>query len=163
MDAAYVMEHIQNHQEIGEVSSVMNYDTEMVQRAVAGMMETSSGHTVGLSQEMYSIADGDGENEDVLDFEDQNERSFLAWRAAGGNSNNNSHQILYPRVKELASVYENNPERLREVAAVLDELIKKGKAENAALQHKPAGKMVSAVARNMHVKQHKHSKQSHHK
>ena len=136
----------------------------MVNRAVAAMMETSSVHTVGLSQEMYSNADDDGENEDVLDFDDQNEMSFLAWQSAGGSSNNNSHQILYPRLKELASVYENNPERLREVAAVLDELIQKGKAETAAMQQKPKGKMVPAVARNMHgVKQHTHSKRSHHK
>ena len=61
----------------------------------------------------------------------------------GGSSNNSSHQILYPRRKELASVYENNPERLHEVAVVLGELIQKGKAENAAMQQKPAGKMVS--------------------
>jgi hypothetical protein len=163
MDATSVFEHFQKLRENGDVSSVMNYDTEMVNRAVAAMMETSSGHTVGLSQEMYSNADDDDENEDVLDFDEQNERSFLAWQSTGGSSNNNSHQILYPRLKELASVYENNPERLREVAAVLDELIQKGKAENAAMQQKPAGKMVSAVARNMNVKQHKHSKQIYHK
>ena len=47
------------------MSSVMNYDTEMVNRAVAAMMETSSGHTVGLLQETYTNAD-DGENEDVF-------------------------------------------------------------------------------------------------
>jgi hypothetical protein len=164
MDASSVFDHFQNRPGIGDVSSVMNYDTEMVNRAVAHMVETSSGHSVGLTQEMYTDADDDdGENEDVLDFDEQNETSFLAWQSTGGSSNNNSHQILYPRLKELASVYENNPERLREVAAVLDEWIQKGKAENAAMQQKPAGKMVSAVARNMHVKQHKHSKQIHHK
>jgi hypothetical protein len=163
MDSASLLEHIQKIEEIGEVSSVMNYDTEMVNRAVAALMETSSGHTVGLSQEMYSNADDDCENEDVLDFDDQNETSFLAWQSAGCSSKNNSHQILYPRLKELVSVYENNPERLREVAAVLDELIQKGKAENAAMQQKPEGKMISSVTRNMHVKQHKHSKQLHHK
>ena len=75
----------------------------MVNRDVAAMMETSSEHTVGLSQEMYTNADDDGEN-DIPDFDEQNERSFLAWQSTGDSSNNNSHQILYPRLKELANV-----------------------------------------------------------
>ena len=163
MDATSIFEHFRKHQEIGDASSVTNYDTGIINRAIEAMMETSSGHTVGLSQEMYTHADDEYETEDVLDFDKQNDRSFLAWNSNRDSTNNNSHQILYPRVKELASIYENNPEKLREVAAVLDELIQKGKAENAAMQQKPAGKMVSATARNMRVKQHKHSKQIYHK
>ena len=146
-------EHFSNRVEM----KVSNYTTNMVDMAVAALIEKSSVHTVGLSQEMYS-ADDDGGDEDVLDFDEQNERSFLAWQCTG-NSINNSHQILYPRVKELASIYENNPERLQEIAAVLDELIKKGKAENAVTKQKPAGQMISAIPRNGNVKQRKHSKQ----
>jgi hypothetical protein len=106
---------------------------------------------------MYSAHDDVGD-EDVLDFDEQNERSFWAWQCTGA-SNMNSHQILYPRVKELASIYENNPERLQEVAAVLDELIQKGKAENAVTKQKPAGQIISAIPRNGNVKQRKHLKQ----
>ena len=166
MDATSAFNHFGKNMEM----SVMNYSTDMVNKAVAAMRETSSVHTIGLSQEMYTNADDDfddfenADDDNVLNFEEQNERSFLAWQSSeGASSYRNSHQILFPRVKELASVYENNPEGLREVASVLDELIQKGKAKNAATQQKPSGQMVSAVARNRNVNQKKHSKQSHHK
>ena len=77
----------------------------------------------------------------------------------------NSHQILFPRLKELVSLYDSHPpDKLREVAAVLDDLIQKGKAESAAMQQKkPAGRVVPSIARNMHARKHKHVKQIHHK
>ena len=77
-------------------------------------------------------------------------------------ANKNSHQILFPRLKELASVYDSHPpEKVQEVAAVLDELIQRGKAENAAMvqQQIPAGQLVLAVGRNVHARQHKQAKQ----
>ena len=73
-----------------------------------------------------------------------------------------SHEILAPRLKELASVLEHNPEKQIEVAALLDELIQKGKAENAAMQQKPpVGHIVSALAPNNQV-QHAHTKKKKH-
>ena len=67
----------------------------------------------------------------------------------------------FGRCIELASVYEHNPEKLIEVAALLDELIQNG-AENAAMQQKPpVGHNVSALAPNNQV-QHAHTKQKKH-
>jgi hypothetical protein len=159
MDATSAFDHFDKHMDV----SVMNYSVDMVDKAVAAMRGTSSVHTVGLSQEMYTTnGDDDFEHDDdveVIDFDEHNELSFLAWQSTNAVTNKNSHQILYPRLKELASVYENNPAKLREVAAILDELIQKGKAENAAMEPKPSGTMVSAVARNRNVHKKKHSKQ----
>ena len=85
----------------------------------------------GLSQEIHTYEDDDSnEEEGVGDFDEHNERSFSMWQSSRSMVDMNSHQILYPRLKELASLYENNQERLREIAIVLDEWIKKGKAEN---------------------------------
>ena len=114
--------------------NVVNYPTETLHRAMAQEWESYSKDYEGLSQVIHTTADDGSENEDVVDFDEQNERSFLRWQSTTSLSNRNSHQILYPRLQELASLYENNEERLREVAAVLDEWILKGKAEKAIKQ-----------------------------
>jgi hypothetical protein len=61
-----------------------------------------------------------------------------------------------PRLKELVRVYEDKPEKIIEVAALLDMLIQEGKKENATMQPKLVGHCVSALAPNDRV-QHAHT------
>lgn len=166
MDAATVQEYFLTGI---ETPTVKNYDKAFVARAVAKMTGTSSVHSVGLSQEIHIPGGDDGENEDfgesddnMFDFSNQTDMSLMQWQLGKGMANKNSHQILFPRFKELTSIYDGHPpEKIMEVAAVLDELIQKGKAENAAMvqQQIPVGQFVSAVGRNMHARQHKQAKQ----
>ena len=102
-------------------------------------------------------------DDNIFDFGKQTNMSLMQWQLGEGMANKNSHQqILFPRLKELASVYNSHPpEKVQEVAAVLDELTQRGKAENAAMvqQQIPAGQLVSAVGRNVQARQHKQAKQ----
>ena len=143
---------------------IMNYPEETIDRAMDEEEEAyRSGRRnyAGLSQEIHTYEDDDSiEEEGVGDFDEHNERSFSMWQSTRSMVDMNSHQILYPRLKELASLYENNQERLREIAIVLDEWIKKGKAENTRMQQIPTGQMISAMGRNKYVKQTKHQKQN---
>ena len=127
-----------------------------------------------VSQEIHTIAREDREHEEVDEsevpndntfaFGEQSNMSFLEWQSGEGMAKKNSHQILFPRLKELVSVYDDHPpEKILEVAAVLDDLIQKGKAESAAMQQeKLAGQVVSVVAINMHARKQKQAKQTRH-
>ena len=138
----------------------------MVDAAVAAMAIDT---TIGLSQEMYHADDqnefdfqghNDASESEVLDFCGQNNASFSAWQSNAALTMT-PKEILAPRLKELASVYEHRPEKLIEVAALLDKLIQQGKAENAAMQTKPVGHFVSALAPNKRL-QHTHIRQKAH-
>jgi hypothetical protein len=151
MDAAAALLYFQCHLDNVKVA---NYDSTTVDLVVAAM-EKDSSHTVGLTQETYTADDN---NEFDVGFQENNEASFSAWQCTGSRRMT-SHEMLAPRLKELVSVYEDKPEKIIEVAALLDRLIQEGKAENAAMQPKPVGHCVSALAPNDRRVQHTHTKQ----
>ncbi len=135
---------------------ISNYRHCEVEAALAAMAAKSI-HAVGMTQETYH-GDGDG-NSAVSNFQDMNDTDFSTWkvRRVGTVS---AHDILAPRLKELASVYEHMPEKLLPLTIVLDEFIQRGKAINAALQPRPpVGHIVSSIVPNGCV-QHAHTKQS---
>lgn len=149
MDAAAALSYFQCHLDKVKVA---NYNSTTVDSVIAAM-EKDSSHTVGLTQETYTADD----NNEFVDFQEHNEASFSAWQCTGSRSMT-SHEMFAPRLKELVSVYEDKPEKIIEVAALLDRLIQEGKAENAAMQPKPVGHCVSALAPNNRL-QHTHTTQ----
>ena len=153
MDATAAFAYFRSRRHV----KVINYSPTMVDLAVATMANDSSQHIVGLTQENYNA---DDDYNEILDFQEHNDASFLVWQSTDAPTMT-SHEILAPRLKELASIYEHNPDKLIEVAAILDQLIQKGKAENAAMRQKPVGHIVSALAPNNQT-QHTHTKQKKH-
>jgi hypothetical protein len=137
-----------------EKFKVANYSCFEVESALAAMAAKSI-HAVGMTQETYH-ADSDGHCE--INFQEMNDADFSAWEI-GKARTTTAHDILAPRMKELASIYENMPHMLVPLTAVLDEHIQRGKAMNAALQPKPVGRVVSSIVPNGCV-QHSHSRQN---
>jgi transcription-repair coupling factor (superfamily II helicase) len=154
MDATAAFAYFFCHPDV----EVVNYSSTMVDLAVAAMANNSSHHIVGLTQETYNA---DDDNDEVVDFHKHNDASFLvAWQSTSARIMT-AHEILAPRLKKLASLYEHKPFKLIEFAAVLDQWIQKGEAENAATQRKPVGHIISALAPNNQV-QLTHNKQKKH-
>lgn len=157
MDIAAALVYFQDHRKKVEV---VNYS---LSAATIAAMANNSSHSIGLTQDTFNVDDDHIEvtSLEVVDFQGHNDASFIWWQETGSTSSMTAHEILAPRFKELASVYEHQTEKLVEVAALLDKLIQDGKAENAALQQKPVGHSVSAVAPNCRA-QHTHHRQKHH-
>jgi hypothetical protein len=134
---------------------VVNYSTTTVNAAVAAMETDTVG---GLTQETYN-----GDDDELLDFDFHvnNDASRAVWQEASARTMT-AHEVLAPRFKELASLCEHKPEKIKEAALLFDDLIQSLKAEQASIA-KPAGRIISALAPSNHHIQHAHTRQKAHR
>ena len=143
------MAYIQAHIHVG----VLNYSATTVNAAVAAMETDTVG---GLTQETHN-----GDDDLDFDFEVNNEASLAVWQAASAPTMT-AHEVLAPRFKELASLCEHKPEKIKEAALLFDNFIQSLKAQQASVI-KPVGRFVSALAPSNHNVQHAHTRQKQHR
>jgi hypothetical protein len=132
---------------------VLNYSATTVNTAVAAMETDTVG---GLTQETYNP------NNDLdFDFEVNNKESLAVWQAANATTMT-AHEVLAPRFKELASLCERKPEKIKEAALLFDNFIQSLKAEQAS-GTTPVGRVISSLAPSNHHIQHAHTRQKQHR